>query len=68
MYAYCGNDPINNTDPDGLFFGWLGKKLWGFVKRVVHAAVKAAIQALFVLVTTGSLHAAGATFVSWLGL
>lgn len=19
MYAYCGNDPINNTDPDGLF-------------------------------------------------
>ncbi len=20
MYAYCGNDPINHTDPDGLFF------------------------------------------------
>jgi RHS repeat-associated protein len=28
LYAYCGNDPINNTDPDGLFFGklfkWIG--------------------------------------------
>jgi hypothetical protein len=23
MYAYCGNDPINHTDPNGLFFGWL---------------------------------------------
>ena len=29
LYTYCGNDPINHTDPDGLFFGklfkWIGK-------------------------------------------
>jgi RHS repeat-associated protein len=24
MYAYCGNDPINNVDPDGLFWGAIG--------------------------------------------
>jgi hypothetical protein len=27
LYAYCGNDPINHTDPDGLFFGKLFKKI-----------------------------------------
>ncbi len=29
LYSYCGNDPVNHTDPDGLFFGslfkWIGK-------------------------------------------
>ncbi|MBK8314970.1 MAG: RHS repeat-associated core domain-containing protein [Acidobacteria bacterium] len=29
LYAYCGNDPVNRLDPDGLFwgklFGWIGK-------------------------------------------
>jgi RHS repeat-associated protein len=26
LYAYCTNDPINQTDPSGLgFFSWLGK-------------------------------------------
>jgi RHS repeat-associated protein len=24
LYAYCGNDPINRRDPDGLFWGAIG--------------------------------------------
>jgi RHS repeat-associated protein len=24
LYAYCANDPVNHTDPDGQFFGFLG--------------------------------------------
>ena len=41
MYGYCGNDPINHLDPDGLFWGklfkWLGKalKIIGIVSLVV---------------------------------
>jgi RHS repeat-associated protein len=31
MYAYCGNDPVNHTDPDGLFF----KKLWRGIKKAL---------------------------------
>jgi RHS repeat-associated protein len=27
LYSYCGNDPINHTDPDGLFWGSLFKFL-----------------------------------------
>src|SRR4030095_9756612 len=23
LYGYCGNDPVNNSDPSGLLFGWL---------------------------------------------
>jgi RHS repeat-associated protein len=25
LYAYCGNDPINNDDPKGLFWGAIGR-------------------------------------------
>jgi RHS repeat-associated protein len=44
MYAYCGNDPINNVDPDGLFFGklfrWIGKALkWIAIAAIVAVAV-----------------------------
>ncbi len=30
LYNYCGNDPINNTDADGLFWGAIGR----FFKKV----------------------------------
>jgi RHS repeat-associated protein len=29
LYAYCGNDPVNHTDPDGQFFG----ALFGFLAQ-----------------------------------
>jgi len=42
LYNYCGNDPINRTDPDGLFWASLGrffKKVW---KGIVAAAAAVA--------------------------
>jgi RHS repeat-associated protein len=42
LYAYCANDPVNNTDPSGLgFFSWLGKLFKGIGK--VFSAVGNAI-------------------------
>jgi RHS repeat-associated protein len=31
MYSYVGNDPVNRTDPTGLFWG----KLWRAIKKVL---------------------------------
>lgn len=44
MYAYCGGDPINRTDPSGLFWG----KLFKFISKafkvvLVAAAIVAAV-------------------------
>ncbi|MDQ3802888.1 MAG: DUF4214 domain-containing protein [Acidobacteriota bacterium] len=49
MYSYCGNDPVNQTDPDGLFFGklfkWIGKILkWVAVAIAVALIVIATIN------------------------
>jgi hypothetical protein len=49
LYAYCGNDPVNGTDPDGLFFGKLFKgigKLFKGVAKVVGKVFKAVGKAL----------------------
>ncbi len=40
LYAYCGNDPNNNTDPSGLF-SW--KKLFGFFRKAVVIGLIAAV-------------------------
>ena len=51
MYAYCGNDPVNHTDPEGLFWGAIGKffkKAWKVIKIVI--AVTAAIVAIAVAI------------------
>jgi RHS repeat-associated protein len=44
LYSYCGNDPINHTDPNGLFFGFLKK----FAKWVI--AALAVVVAIYLIV------------------
>lgn len=36
LYTYCGNDPVNSVDPDGLFFG----KLFKGIGKLFSGAVK----------------------------
>jgi len=45
MYAYCGNDPINCVDPDGLFFGFIIGAI-----AAIASAVVAAVQAVIAVV------------------
>ncbi len=46
LYAYCTNDPINHTDPDGLgFFSWL-KKLFKGIGKVLSAIGNAIAKVL----------------------
>ncbi|HKX29735.1 MAG TPA: RHS repeat-associated core domain-containing protein [Blastocatellia bacterium] len=48
LYAYCGNDPINRLDPDGLLFGFIKKLFRSVIKvaKVVALAVTAAYAVL----------------------
>ncbi len=47
LYTYCGNDPINHTDPDGLFFGSLFKVFKAIFKVLrIAVAVLTAVAAV----------------------
>jgi RHS repeat-associated protein len=54
LYSYCGNDPINHVDQDGLFFGklfrWIGKA-FKFIFKV--AAVLVAVVAVMAAASVG---------------
>jgi RHS repeat-associated protein len=60
LYSYCGNDPINHTDANGLFWGFF-KKLWNVIKVVI-AIVVAVIAVIAAIVITAG--AAGVVFAS----
>ncbi|NJM53943.1 MAG: RHS repeat-associated core domain-containing protein [Blastocatellia bacterium] len=50
MYSYCGNDPINRTDPSGLFFGKLFRAIGKIFKIIVIAlAILVAVAAVIAI-------------------
>jgi hypothetical protein len=48
LYAYCGNDPLNHTDPQGLFF----KKLFGTIGKIIKWVTIAVAVAVTILTIT----------------
>src|SRR5438552_96321 len=48
MYAYCGNDPVNRTDPDGLFWG----KLLHIVKKALQVVIAVVLTVIAILAPT----------------
>ena len=75
MYAYCGNNPIMNCDPNGNSWARIGQALFGaamvaaavaavvVAAPVVAAAVAAATITSTAVLAGGTVIAAGATFV-----
>jgi hypothetical protein len=70
LYSYCGNDPINHTDPSGLFF----KKLFKWIKKILKWIVVAVVIAVAVIALVVSPQAAVAflkvlaTFLTKIGI
>jgi len=47
LYSYCANDPVNHTDPSGLFF----KKLFGFIAKAFKWIAVAVTVAVLTIVS-----------------
>ncbi len=61
MYSYCINDPVNYTDPSGLFWGFLKKLFkWIMVAIAVIVAIVTIISAPFTLAGILGMISAGA--------
>jgi len=58
LYNYCGNDPVNQTDPDGLFWGAIGRffqMIGRAIRRILgNIVVQIAINFLAAIVTFGT--------------
>lgn len=58
LYTYCGNDPINHTDPSGLFWG----KLFNAIGHFLHKAwIWIVVAVVVALVIFASVVSNGAT-------
>jgi len=60
MYTYCGNDPVNRVDPDGLFWG----KLWRAIKKIISSKwFQIALAIAFIVIAHYYPH----SLFGWLG-
>ncbi|MGI8639948.1 MAG: RHS repeat-associated core domain-containing protein [Pyrinomonadaceae bacterium] len=67
LYSYCGNDPINHTDPSGLFWGSLFRtigKIFNFVNKVLKWV---AIAVAVILIVAVIVYTAGGAMPAFLG-
>ncbi len=69
MYSYCGNDPVNFTDPSGLFWGFFKKLFkWIMVAVAVVVAIMTIVAAPFTIAgILGMISAASGAASSVLG-
>jgi RHS repeat-associated protein len=51
LYTYCGNDPGNHVDPDGLFFG----KIFGAIRKFFSSTIGKIVAAVALIVLTAGL-------------
>jgi RHS repeat-associated protein len=69
LYSYCGNDPVNHLDPDGLFwgkvFGWIGKAFKFLFKVIAVALVVVAMVLLPTMIAAGGFWLASGAWFGW---
>jgi hypothetical protein len=58
LYAYCGNDPINHTDPDGLFWGSI-KKFFKVVFKILRFVALVVVTVILVKIGIGLIALGG---------
>lgn len=70
VFAYCGNNPVNNEDPNGDFFGTIIGGIVGGIIGGIGGAISAAVQGKSVLAgavtgaATGALIGATCGFIA----
>jgi hypothetical protein len=58
LYGYCGNDPVNRLDPEGLFFGAIIAAIAAIIGAIAGAIVAVA-QVIWVYVLVPAINFIG---------
>ena len=66
LYSYCGNDPVNHIDTDGLFFGFLVglfAAIFGAIGAAIAVVAQVVVQVLLTVAVT-VINTVGSLLVS----